>query len=53
MWHEFKPNRTYMASMDISEGVGGDYSVLYVWDVTDLSSVKMCAKFSSNTVSLV
>lgn len=39
--------------MDISEGTGGDSSVLYVWDVTDLSNIVMCAKFSSSTVSLV
>jgi hypothetical protein len=53
MWHEFDPKRTYLASGDIAEGVGGDSSVLYVWDVTDLSNIKMCAKFSSNTVSVV
>ena len=53
MWHEFQPNRTYVASGDISEGVGGDSSVLYVWDVTDLSNIIMCAKFASNTISLV
>ena len=39
--------------MDISEGTGQDSSVLYVWDVTDLSNIIMCAKFSSSTVSLV
>lgn len=53
MWHEFRGNRTYMASADIAEGVGGDSSVLYVWDVTDLKNIIMCAKFSSNSVSLV
>jgi len=53
MWHEFDPKRTYLASGDIAEGVGGDSSVLYVWDVTDLADIKMCAKFSSNTVSVV
>ena len=53
MWHEFQANRTYVASGDISEGVGGDSSVLYVWDVTDLSNIIMCAKFASNTISLV
>lgn len=53
MWHEFQPTHTYAASMDISEGVGGDSSVLYIWDVTDLSNIIMCAKFSSNTISLV
>ena len=53
MWHEFKPNRTYLASADIAEGIGGDSSVLYVWDVTDLSNIIMCARFSSNVTSLV
>ena len=53
MWHEFDPKRTYLASGDIAEGVGGDSSVLYIWDVTDLANVKMCAKFASNTVSVV
>ena len=53
MWHEFNPQSTYAASMDIAEGVGKDASVLYIWDVTDLRDVKMCAKFSSSTISLV
>lgn len=53
MWHEFKPERTYAASMDIAEGVGTDASVLYIWDVTDLSDIVMCAAFSSNRTSLV
>lgn len=53
MWHEFRPNRTYCATGDISEGVGTDQSVLYVWDVTDLSRITMCAKFASARVSLV
>lgn len=51
MWHEFDPNKTYLASGDVAEGVGGDSSVLYVWDVTDLSNVIQCAKFDSNQVS--
>lgn len=53
MWHEFRPDRTYLASADISEGIGADSSVLYVWDVTDLRNITMCAKFSSNVTSLV
>ena len=52
MWHEFDPNKTYLASGDCSEGIGGDTSVLYVWDVTNLSEITMCAKFASNTISL-
>lgn len=53
MWHEFSPKRTYLASGDCAEGIGGDDSVLYVWDVTDLSNIVMCAKFDSNKVSTV
>lgn len=53
MWHEFDPNKTYVATGDIAEGVGGDSSVLYVWDVTDLSNIIMCAMFESNQVSVV
>lgn len=53
MWHEFQPGHTYLASGDAAEGVGADSSVLYVWDVTDLSNIIMCCKFDSNQVSLV
>lgn len=53
MWAEFDPKRTYAAAADIAEGVGKDSSVLYIFDVTDLSRIIMCAAFSSDTVSLV
>lgn len=55
MWHEFDPNRTYAAAGDIAEGLGGsaDSSVLYVFDITDLSHITMCAKFASNNVTPV
>jgi hypothetical protein len=53
MWHEFDAAKTYLASGDCSEGIGGDESVLYIWDITNLSDIKMCAKFSSNTVSII
>ena len=53
MWREFDASRTYAAAADIAEGVGQDSSVLYVFDVTDLQNITMCAKFSSSEVSLV
>ena len=53
MWHEFNPEKTYLASGDCAEGTGLDSSVLYVWDVTDLSNIIQCAKFSSTEVSPV
>lgn len=51
MWHEFSPSKAYLASGDIAEGVGGDSSVLNIWDVTDLGNITQCAMFSSNQVS--
>ena len=53
MWREFDASKTYAAAADIAEGVGQDSSVLYVFDVTDLQNITMCAKFSSPEVSLV
>lgn len=53
MWHEFDSSHTYLASADVSEGVGGDASVLYVWDITNLQNIKQCAMFSSSKVSPV
>lgn len=55
MWHEFKSDRSYIASADIAEGLGGaaDSSVLYIWDVTDLRHITMCAAFTSNSVGPV
>lgn len=52
MWHEFEPANTYVASGDVAEGGGGDSSVLYVWDITDLREIRMCAMFESDKVSL-
>lgn len=52
MWHEFDKSRTYVASGDVAEGGGGDSSVLYVWDITDLSDIAMCAKFESDKASI-
>lgn len=53
MWHEFQPYKTYLAGADIAEGISGDSSVLYIFDVTDLGNIIMCARFSSNSTSLV
>lgn len=50
MWFEFKENHVYIASGDVGEGVGGDSSVLYIWDVTHLDEIKLCAKFSNNKI---
>lgn len=53
MFEKFDSQRTYLASGDVAEGVKKDASVLYVWDVTDLSDVRLVAKFSRNDVSIL
>lgn len=45
-YHKYDPNRTYLISADPSEGVGEDFAVSYVWDITDLQNVVMAAKYS-------
>ena len=50
----FKPfdqTRTYLASCDISEGTGNDYSVLYVWDVTESSNITTAAMFAGDKIT--
>lgn len=53
MYQKFDPNRTYLCSSDIAEGIGKDSSVLYMWDITDTSNIRMVAKFSDNSISLI
>jgi hypothetical protein len=53
MWHDFDPTKTYLASGDVADGSGGDASVLYVWDITSINNITMCAKFSSNNVTVL
>lgn len=50
-YHKFDPRRTYLAAADSAEGTQGDASVLYIFDITNFSNIKMCAKFSQNNVS--
>lgn len=53
MWKAFDKNRTYLATGDVAEGTGGDYSVLYIWDITDTTRIEMCAKFADNKTNAV
>lgn len=53
MYHEFNPSHTYIASGDCGEGIGGDSSVLYVWDITYTSNIKLCMKFADNRIPLI
>lgn len=53
MYDVFNPEHAYLVTSDVAEGIGKDASVLYVWDVTDTSNIRMVLKFSSNAVSIL
>ena len=53
MWECFSESKTYLASGDVAEGTGNDSSVLYIWDVTDLSKIELVCKFAENDVSIL
>lgn len=53
MWHEFVPGHAYVAASDVAEGTGGDSSVLYVFDISDIRHLTMCAKFAAPSVSTI
>ena len=44
-------DESYLISFDVGNGVGVDASVAYVFDVTDMSNIVQCAKFSDNKVA--
>lgn len=50
MWFEYQQGHNYVCAGDVAEGTGGDYSVLYVFDITHLDKIKLCAKFSDNHI---
>lgn len=53
MWECFDSNKTYLASGDVAEGTGNDNSVIYIWDVSDLSKIELVCKFADNNVSVL
>jgi len=48
IWVEPKENRIYSIGVDAAEGVGQDYSVAQILDVTDPTDIIQCAIFASN-----
>ena len=53
MFKKFDPKRTYLCTSDCAEGIGKDYSILYMWDVTDTSNIEMVAKYTDNATSIL
>jgi hypothetical protein len=51
IYDEPKDNRIYVAGVDVSEGVGGDYSVINIFDITNLLEIKQVACYANNTIT--
>lgn len=45
------PERIYVAGIDIAEGIGQDYSIIEILDITDLSCIEQAAEFAANDIS--
>jgi hypothetical protein len=50
IWEEPDASRTYVAGVDISEGVGIDASVIQIFDITDLKEIKQVAVYHNNQI---
>jgi hypothetical protein len=51
LWDEPKENGIYIASVDTSEGLGKDASVVQVLDYTDLTNINQVAVYHNNEIS--
>lgn len=52
IWHLPSADRIYIAGVDVGEGVGGDYSVIKILDITDLNEIIEVAEYYDNTISV-
>lgn len=48
VWKEPEPNRIITIGVDVAEGVGQDFTIATVLDITDLDNIEQCAIFASN-----
>ena len=51
LWEEPNENAIYIASVDTSEGLGKDASVIQILDYTDLTNIKQVAVYHNNQIS--
>ena len=49
IWHSPEPNRIYSIGVDVAEGVGQDWSVAQILDITDPLNIIHCAQYATNT----
>lgn len=48
VWEDRQPGHIYVIGVDTSEGIGLDYSVAQVIDITDLTDIRLVAQYHSN-----
>jgi len=51
IWEEPDSSRVYVGGVDVSEGVGGDASVIQILDITDLKDIRQVAEYHNNTIA--
>jgi hypothetical protein len=51
IWEEPDASRLYVAGVDVSEGVGGDASVIQILDITDLRDIQQVAEYHNNQIA--
>jgi len=52
IWKMPQDNRLYIAGVDVAEGIGQDYSVVQILDITDLTNIEQVACFRSNDIDV-
>jgi hypothetical protein len=50
IWKKPEPYRLYVMGVDIGEGVGRNYSVIQILDITDLQNIEQVAVYANNTL---
>lgn len=50
IWNNPRPGRIYSIGVDISEGVGQDYTVAQIIDITDPADIQHCATYANNKI---
>lgn len=50
IWKKPEPYHLYTIGVDVGEGVGRNYSVVQILDVTDLKNIEQVAIYSNNTL---
>lgn len=51
LWENASEDKIYVAGVDISEGVGKDFSVIQILDITEPQKIKQVALYSNNKIT--